>query len=56
MNWGMDWIWGLPLIILTVVIHAYGLALVNKKVASKFTSARRIHRDRKSTRLNSSHT
>jgi len=43
MNWGIDWIWGLPLIVLTVVIHAYGLALVNKKVASRFTSARRFH-------------
>jgi len=42
-NWGMDWIWGLPLIILTVVIHAYGLGLLNKKVASRFASARRIH-------------
>jgi hypothetical protein len=31
-NWGMDWVWGLPLIILTVVIHAYGLALINKRI------------------------
>jgi hypothetical protein len=31
-NWGMDWAWGLPLIILTVVIHAYGLALINKRI------------------------
>jgi hypothetical protein len=22
-NWGMDWAWGLPLIVLTVVIHAW---------------------------------
>jgi hypothetical protein len=33
-NWGMDWVWGLPLIILTVVIHAFGLGLINRKVTS----------------------
>jgi hypothetical protein len=33
-NWGIDWVWGLPLIVLTVVIHAYGLGFINKKLAS----------------------
>lgn len=33
-NWGMDRVWGLPLIILTVVIHAFGLGLINTKVTS----------------------
>jgi hypothetical protein len=27
--WGASWAWGLPLILLTVVIHVYGLALIN---------------------------
>jgi len=25
MLWGADWVWGLPLILLTVVIHVFGL-------------------------------
>ena len=36
-NWGMDWAWGLPLIVLTVVIHAYGLAFLDKKVSLGLT-------------------
>jgi len=33
--WGADWAWGLPLIVLTVVLHAYGLGLLNKDVNSR---------------------
>jgi len=33
--WGADWAWGLPLIVLIVVFHAYGLALINKEVISR---------------------
>jgi hypothetical protein len=33
-NWGMDWAWGLPLIVLTVVFHAFGLGFINKWIAS----------------------
>jgi hypothetical protein len=33
----MDWVWGLPLIVLTVVIHAYGLALINKRINLRLT-------------------
>jgi hypothetical protein len=33
-GWGADWAWGLPIIVLTVIIHASGLRLINKKVAS----------------------
>jgi hypothetical protein len=29
--WIGDWVWSLPLIVLTVVIHVYGLALVSGK-------------------------
>lgn len=31
--WGMDWAWGLPLIIVTIIFHAYGLGLVNRDVS-----------------------
>jgi len=41
-NWGMDWAWGLPLIILTVVIHAYGLAVINKRINLRLTGRRRF--------------
>jgi len=41
-NWGMDWAWGLPLIILTVVIHAYGLAVINKRINLRLTGRSRF--------------
>ena len=31
-NWSADWAWGLPLIILTVVIHVIGLGLIGARV------------------------
>jgi hypothetical protein len=34
-SWGADWAWGLPLIVLTVVFHAYGLGLINGEVNSR---------------------
>lgn len=34
MKWGMDWAWGLPLIVSTVIIHALGLGFVSHKVTS----------------------
>lgn len=33
-NWGGDWAWGLPLIVLTVVFHAYALGLLSRRVTS----------------------
>jgi hypothetical protein len=41
-NWASDWLWGLPLIVLSVVIHAYVLGLINKKITSKLSSALRF--------------
>jgi MFS superfamily sulfate permease-like transporter len=32
MFWGADWAWSLPLILLTVVIHVFGLGLINERV------------------------
>lgn len=32
-DWYLDWIWGLPLIVVTVVIHVSGLALIQSAAA-----------------------
>ena len=32
MMWVADWAWSLPLILLTVVIHVFGLGLINERV------------------------
>ena len=32
--WGSDWVWSLPLIVVTVVFHAYALGLLNQGVSS----------------------
>jgi hypothetical protein len=41
-NWGLDWAWGLPLIVLTVLIHAYGLGLIGKEVTPALSGAGRF--------------
>jgi hypothetical protein len=41
-DWGPDWAWGLPLIVLTVVIHAYGLRLIGRGVTSMLSGAGRF--------------
>jgi hypothetical protein len=33
-NWGMDWAWGIPLIVLNVVIHVTGLGVMRQAIAS----------------------
>jgi len=33
-SWSSDWIWGLPLIVLTVVFHVLGLEFVNHKAVA----------------------
>ena len=39
-NWGADWAWGMPLIILTVIFHAFGLGLIGKRVTSTLEGER----------------
>jgi hypothetical protein len=39
-NWAMNWMWGLPLIVLIVIMHAAGLGLINKKIALRLDGAR----------------
>ena len=41
-KWGADWAWGLPLIVLTVVFHAYSLGLLNKEATFWLTSKERL--------------
>lgn len=36
--WGADWAWGVPLIVLTSVVHVLGLAFIKKNVASAVRS------------------
>jgi len=33
--WGADWAWGLPLIVLTVVFHAYCLSLIAQEISRR---------------------
>jgi len=30
-NWSADWAWGLPLVVLTVLIHISGLVVIGKR-------------------------
>jgi len=32
-GWSIDWAWGFPLIVLSVVIHVIGLGLINERAA-----------------------
>jgi hypothetical protein len=35
--WTADWAWSLPLILLTVVIHVFGLGLINERVVRRLS-------------------
>jgi hypothetical protein len=37
MPWVADWAWSLPLILLTVIIHVFGLGLINERVVRALT-------------------
>jgi hypothetical protein len=38
-EWGANWAWSLPLIVLSVVIHVIGLGLINESVARVLSGA-----------------
>jgi len=38
--WGADWAWGAPLIVLTVVLHVFGLGTINLIAVRAFTRKR----------------
>jgi hypothetical protein len=44
LNWRADWACGLPLVVLTVVIHAIGLGLISRRVIRVTNSAIERHR------------
>ena len=39
-SWALDWLWGLPLIVLTVLFHAAGLGFIDRQVTSALGDAR----------------
>ena len=43
-TWNSDWAWSLPLIVLNVVIHVMGLALISKSVVPVLSGAMERHR------------
>jgi hypothetical protein len=40
-NWGADWAWCLPLIVITVVFHAHCLRLIGKEVHERLDNSER---------------
>ena len=43
-NWSADWAWGVPLVVLTVIIHVLGLGLIRKKAMEVSTDEIRLRR------------
>jgi hypothetical protein len=41
-SWALDWLWGVPLIVLNVLIHAAGLGLIGRQVISTLETSRRL--------------
>ena len=41
-TWSGNWAWGLPLIVLTVVFHAFSLGLINKDISARLSSTGRV--------------
>lgn len=41
--WQTDWLWSIPLIVGTVVIHVLGLGFINQRVSSLVTITKRRH-------------
>ncbi len=42
--WSSNWAWGLPLIVFTVIFHAYSLGLLNNEVATRLNKRGRLGR------------
>src|ERR1700750_1767715 len=41
--WSSDWAWSMPLIVLTVIVHAYALGLLNQAVSFVLKGTRKTH-------------
>ena len=48
-SWSNNWAWGLPLIVLTVLVHAFGLVLIRDTIALRLPAI--LHARRSSTVL-----
>ena len=43
--WGVDWAWGVPLILVTVLFHVFGLSFMRERAVRAFEQiGQRIHR------------
>jgi len=40
-GWSANWAWGLPIVVFTVILHAYSLGLLNAVVTAKLSSQKR---------------
>jgi hypothetical protein len=36
-TWDIDWVWSLPLIVLTVVTHVFGLGVINERIVGRMS-------------------
>jgi hypothetical protein len=43
-GWTANWAWGLPLIVFTVILHAYSLGLLNARVTARMNDKERMLR------------
>jgi hypothetical protein len=43
-SWSANWAWGLPLIVFTVILHAYSLGLLNTEVTARLNRRGRLLR------------
>jgi len=43
-GWSANWAWGLPLIVFTVILHAYSLGLLNTEVSARLNKRGRLGR------------
>jgi hypothetical protein len=41
--WSSDWAWSMPLIVVTVIVHAYALGLLNQAVSFVLKGTRKTH-------------
>jgi hypothetical protein len=41
-GWSANWAWGLPLIVFTVILHAYSLGLLNTEVTARLNKRGRL--------------
>ncbi|MBV8674405.1 MAG: hypothetical protein JOZ33_13305 [Acidobacteriaceae bacterium] len=42
-TWSIDWAWGIPLVLVTVLIHVLGLGLIRRKTLNASSHAIRQH-------------